>query len=156
MKRQTSFFSFRAFVISVGLITFTSAAFTVDVPKETRKEQVAGEIKSEKQLYNNALRMIRKTAKRARTSGTPYRISCQYKIKDNKPVSASTEVHYADYRKKSDSQSVDFVPVDGKLDRVVEFVYKPNSGTLAIFDRDPEKLSKRLATSKVNKIKIDI
>lgn len=164
MKRQTSFSIFSGFVISVSLAVFTSVVSARDVNDRGYEvspstglrvncELVAGESKSEKLLYKNALRVIKKAEKRARISGTPYRISCQYKIKDDKTVSASTEVHYADYRKKSDSQSIEFAPVDGKLDRVVEFVYKPNSGVLAVVDRDPAKLSKRLAT---RRLQIDI
>lgn len=173
MKRQTSsFFNklalLRAVVLSASLITLTPRVFAVDQSmatqagntvtasskKEVAQDGVTTQAKNEKLLFSKALRVIKRTFRRAKASGTPYFISCQYKIKDNKPVAASTEVRFLDYRKEAELRSVEITPVDGKLDRVVEFVYKPKNGTLAVVDRDPENLSKRLATRK--QVGIDI
>lgn len=149
MKRQTSFMSFKVVVMSCAAVVLMPAVLADETVQEMRKEQIICEIKSEAQLYNKALRALKRAFSRAKASGTPYYVSCKYSIKDNKAISASTEVHYADYRKKSDLQSVEFSPAQGKLDRVVEFVYKPKSETLAVIDRDPINVSKRISTRKV-------
>lgn len=159
VKRQTSLtilrslMALRALVLTSCILTIVPAAFAVD--KTAGVEQIESvqtpdkDEKSENQLMKKAMRVIKKTIKRA--NGTPYFISCRYKIKNNKPVAASTEVRYLDYRKKSDSRSVEFEQFDGKIDRVVEFVYKPNSPkTLAVVHRDPVNLMRRLASKKIS------
>jgi hypothetical protein len=158
VKRQTSLtmrslMLLRAVVITSCGLTLVPAVFAGDVatvatttaiaPVEQTKDE-----KSETRLLNKAVRVIQRTMKRA--NGKPYFVTCQYKIKDNKPVAASTEVHYLDYRKKSDARSVEFTRIDGKLDRVVEFVYKPNNKTLAVVERDPINNARRLTTRRVS------
>lgn len=160
MKRQTSFLqtskAFTAIVFSLLTVLTPHAEGTAaDTNQDSQVEQVATDSTDvDHKLFAKALRVIKKAIKRAESAGTPYRVSCRYDLKDNKPVAAATEVHYSDYRKKADSQSVEFSKIEGKADRVVEFLYKPNSRTLAVLDRDPSRPSRRLATRKT--IQIDI
>lgn len=159
VKRQTSMaipglMSFKVLVmafcglsvVSVALADRSAIGNSAEVVSQPEGEK--NDQKQDIKLLNRAVRVIRQTMKRAH--GTPYFVSCQYKIKDNKPVAASTEVHYTDYRKKSDARSVEFTRVDGRPDRVVDFVYKPNSKTLAVVERDPVRQGRRLATRRVS------
>jgi hypothetical protein len=159
VKRQTSltklrsFMALRALIFSSSILTIVPTVFAVDATPGVEQiksvKTLNKDEKSENQLMKKAMRVIKKTIKRA--NGTPYFISCRYKIKDNKPVAASTEVRYLDYRKKSDSRSVELEQFDGKVDRIVDFVYKPNlPKTLAVVHRDPINLMRRLASKKIS------
>ena len=158
MKRQTSLalrslVALRTLVLTTSMVTLVPTAFAAKpVTRVEQNETVqTRDEKSENRLIKKAMRVINRTIKNKRAHGTPCFVSCRYKIKDNKPVAASTEVRYLDYRKQSDQHAIEFAPVEGKLDRVVEFVYKPNSPkTLAVVDRDPVNPSRRLGTKKVS------
>lgn len=134
----------KALVVSACMAT--TSIYAVANPEKNPVPTAPSTKKSEDLLLKRAISHIRRTIKRS--TGTPYFITCQYKIKDNKAVSATTEVHYADYRKESDESSVEFAPTNGKLDRVVKFVYKPKTNTLAVVDLDAQ--SRHLATRKVS------
>ncbi|MBM3886637.1 hypothetical protein FJ364_01790 [Candidatus Dependentiae bacterium] len=157
MKRQTSLIkesNFRVLKVLVLSLSLVISASTASLAKTTSYAEQAAVIESvglkkeENKLIKKAVRVIKKTIKRAK--GTPCLISCQYKIKNNKPVSASTEVRYLDYRKQADQHSIEFAAVDGELDRIVEFVYKPNQKTLAVVERDPTNMGRRLTRKKVS------
>lgn len=149
--RQTSNISrnhalLKALVVSACMVTTSLCAAVKpekNIPVLSEKKNV-----SDAQLFKRAVSYIRRTIKRANNTGTPYLVSCQYKIENNKPVSATAEVHYADYRKKADEFSVEFAPTNGKLERVVKFVYKPKTNTLAVVDLDAH--NRHLATRKVS------
>ena len=128
-------------ILVYALCTFMGVASTASASKVLRTE------KHRVQLLKTAVSSIKKTIKQAK--GTPYFVSCAYKIKNNKPVSALTEIHYLDYRKKPDAYSVDFVSASGvALDRVVKFVYKPKTNVLSVVDLDAD--NRHLATRKVS------
>lgn len=136
----------KALVISACMVT--TSVFAVTKPEKLVPTLAEKTKTSEEQLFKRAVSYIRRAMKRANGTGTPYLVSCQYKIENNKPVSATAEVHYADYRKKADEFSVEFAPTNGKLDRVVKFVYKPKANMLAVVDLDSH--NRHLATRKVS------
>lgn len=148
--RQTSkILLLKALVVSVCMTS--TDAHTIGKQEEkkiTLSDKSNKSKKPDAQLLKRAISYIRRTIKRANNTGTPYLVSCQYKIENDKPVSATAEVHYADYRKKADEYSVEFAPTSGKLDRVVKFVYKPKTNVLAVVDLDGQ--NRPLATRKVS------
>ena len=159
MKRQTSLFFNNRWLLTVALsstaVITCQATTSLSIANEVEIKDSQVATATDKKLLNKALQVIQKTMNRAKTTGTPYLVSCRYKIKGDKPVAASTEVRYSDYRKTSDSRSVEISPFEGKIDRVVDFTYKPKSQRLAVVDRDPENLAKCLVNSKtVHQIKI--
>ncbi len=101
----------------------------------------------EGELLAGAMHAIQNGMKKA--TGTPYMVSCQCKVKNDKAITAHTEVHYTDYRKKCDVDSSVEYSTDVLPQRVVEFVYKPNNGTLAVVEKDPENLYRRIATHRM-------
>lgn len=145
--RQTSkILLIKTLVVSICI---TSNNVHTKGKQEEPKPVLSGTTKKpDAQLLKRAISYIRRTIKRANNTGTPYLVSCQYKIENDKPVSATAEVHYSDYRKKSDEYSVEFAPTSGKLDRLVKFVYRPKTNVLAVVNLDAQ--NRHLETRKVS------
>lgn len=150
MKRQTSLV--RVLALGILGVTSVSQAQVEDTSKAVLQEYKSKniELNSDKKLFNQAIRVIRRAVNRARAKGTPYFVSCEYKIKDDKPVAAVTEVHYSNYRKKPELHSFQIQPLVSQktVDRTVKFVYKPNLKSLAVVEH-PKLGSRGLTTHRI-------
>ena len=153
VKRQntltlTSVICLRAIALLVGFVVLNQPLVSAKVVSQRTIKKLETNDDTEKKLIKKVTRFIKKTIKNA--TGTPYFVSCRYTIKNNEPVAASTEIRYAEYRKPSESTLVEYKATDGTHDRVVDFVFKPSSPkTLAVVERDPVKITRRLAAKKI-------
>ena len=115
------------------------------VPRRHVHQQTYEQLRTDAAIAVHAMDTIKRGL--AQKTGSPFRISCTYRMIGDRPVSATTKVYYIDYRKESETlPDCTFTPQAGDIDRVVEVVYKPSEKKcVTLVDRDPHKKNRRLS-----------
>lgn len=135
--------------VCVGLLISISFNYTLDarIIHQSRRPTYAG-LRTDDAIAQHAMNTIKNEL--SKKTGSPFRVSCTYRLAQSRPVSATTKIYYIDYHKDADAFERSFVTRNNKIDRIVEVVYKPSEKNyISLVEKDINKKNRRLNAKRV-------
>ena len=136
--------SLSAYLLTIVLL---NGVLDARVVNHSRRQVCAG-LCTDDALARHAMNTIKNEL--IKKTGSPFRVSCTYRLAQSRPVSAITKIYYIDYHKDADAFERSFVTRNNKVDRVVEVVYKPSEKNyISLVEKDINKKNRRLNAKRV-------